>query len=67
MSKRDNYCMESLGRVETLQSIADKLGVTRERVRQIELNALRKLANNKEAQKLFFEVCGIKRGRIWEA
>lgn len=67
MSKRDNYCLESLGRVETLQNIADKLGVTRERVRQIELNALRKLANNKEAQKLFFEVCGIKKGRIWEA
>lgn len=67
MSKRGAYCMESLGRVETLQNIADKLGITRERVRQIELNALRKLANNKEAQKLFFEVCGIKKGRVWEA
>lgn len=66
MSKRGSYCMESFGRVSTLQNIADKLGITRERVRQIEVSALRKLANNKEAQKLFFEVCGIKKGRIWE-
>ena len=40
------------GEEETLQAIGDKLGLTRERVRQLESQALKKLARVKELQEL---------------
>ena len=40
------------GEEETLQAIGDKLGLTRERVRQLESQALKKLARVKELQDL---------------
>ena len=42
----------------TLEEIGKELGVTRERVRQIELKALGKLRRNPKARKLFEEVVG---------
>jgi RNA polymerase primary sigma factor len=38
--------------VYTLEEIGNELGVTRERVRQIEANALRKLKNNQNLKRL---------------
>ena len=40
------------GRIETLEEIAKSYNVTRERIRQIEAKALRKLRHNTETQKL---------------
>lgn len=40
------------GEEETLQTIGDKLGITRERARQIEANAMKKLRTNKTFQQL---------------
>jgi RNA polymerase primary sigma factor len=39
--------------IHTLEEIGKELGITRERVRQIEQNALRKLRKNPKAQELF--------------
>ena len=41
-----------LGGEYTLEEIAQKLGITRERVRQIEQNALKKLRNPRVGRKL---------------
>jgi RNA polymerase primary sigma factor len=38
--------------VHTLDEIGNKFGVTRERIRQIEKSALKKIANSKESDKL---------------
>lgn len=43
---------EDRSRPLTLQEVGDALGVTRERARQIEAKALRKLANRMRAQGL---------------
>ncbi|XP_044469588.1 RNA polymerase sigma factor sigB-like [Mangifera indica] len=40
------------GRVKTLQEIGDSMGVSRERIRQIELGAFRKLKNKKRTKHL---------------
>ena len=44
------------GKSETLQKIADSLGVSRERVRQIEKRALRKLTHPSRLKKLSYIV-----------
>jgi RNA polymerase primary sigma factor len=40
------------GRMKTLQEIGEMMGVSRERIRQIEACAFRKLKNKKRAQHL---------------
>ena len=40
----------------THEKIADELGITRERVRQIEQTALRKLKRNKDLQELYTRI-----------
>lgn len=46
------------GRIETLEEIGEKMGVTRERIRQIEQKAMNKLKNNRYAQDLKIYIVG---------
>ena len=46
------------GRIETLEEIGEKMGVTRERIRQIEQKAMHKLKNNRYAQDLKIYIAG---------
>ena len=49
---RRRYGLDGDLKPETLSAIADTLGVSRERVRQIETEALKRLALNRELEAL---------------
>src|SRR5205823_4839250 len=50
MNRAERTLWMELGRETTLEEIGKRLGLTRERVRQIELESLRRLANLREMQ-----------------
>lgn len=56
---RSVECLEIEPEGETLDGVGGKLGVTRERIRQIELSALAALANSRKLQ-AFAESCSVR-------
>jgi DNA-directed RNA polymerase sigma subunit (sigma70/sigma32) len=50
MNRAERHLWTQLGREPTLEEIGRRLGLTRERVRQIEVEALRRLSTLREIQ-----------------
>lgn len=52
---RMRFGLDGTGRFKTLEECGEKFGVTRERIRQIEAKALRKLKGSRKSRQLLFE------------